>query len=122
MTRCGVAALAALVLTTGVWAQSALTIETAMSQLGDFDYNVRTAASGFIRRLSPDEARPVLAQTVATHEDGYVRYRALVLLVGFGGSEARDTVLEIGHTFQRRFGPVSLQLSRGLRRLHKYAR
>ncbi len=49
MTRCGVAALAVLVLTTGVWAQSALTIETAMSQLGDFDYNVRTAASGFIR-------------------------------------------------------------------------
>ena len=95
MTRCGVAALAALVLTTGVWAQSALTIETAMSQLGDFDYNVRTAASGFIRRLSPDDARPVLAQTVATHEDGYVRYRALVLLVGFGGSEARDTVLGI---------------------------
>ena len=95
MTRCGVAALAPLVLTTGVWAQSALTIETAMSQLGDFDYNVRTAASGFIRRLSPDEARPVLAQTVATHEDGYVRYRALVLLVGFGGSEARDTVLGI---------------------------
>ena len=92
MTRCGVAALAALVLTTGAWAQSALTLETAMSQLGDFDYNVRTAASGFIRRLSPDEARPMLAQTVATHEDGYVRYRALVLLVGFGGSEARDTV------------------------------
>ena len=53
MTRCGVAALAALVLTTGVWAQSALTIETAMSQLGDFDYDVRTAAVSYTHLTLP---------------------------------------------------------------------
>ncbi len=95
MTRWGVVAVAALVLVTSARAQPALTVDAAISQLGDFDYDVRTAASGFIRRLSTEEARPVLARAVATHEDGYVRYRALVLLVGFGGIEARDAVLGV---------------------------
>ena len=71
-----------------------VSLQEAISRLGDFDYDVRTQASSLIRRAPVDEAREALVSAVATHEDGYVRYRALVLLVGFGGVAARDTVFD----------------------------
>jgi HEAT repeat protein len=70
-------------------------LRTAIDQLGDFDHGVRTRASSLVRRAPEALARTVLAAAVGTHEDGYVRFRALVLLVGFGGPEARAAVLEV---------------------------
>ncbi|MDP7471379.1 MAG: hypothetical protein QGF21_02830, partial [Vicinamibacterales bacterium] len=65
----------------GEWA-----VADAIGQLGEFDYSTRIEAARTIRRASPIIAVPTLADAVATHEDGYVRYRALVLLTGFEDS------------------------------------
>ena len=69
-------------------------LTAAIDQLGDFDYNVRTRASSLVRRAPEEQARLALAAAVSEHEDGYVRFRALVLLVGFGGTVARQAVIE----------------------------
>ena len=70
-------------------------LRAAIDQLGDFDYDVRTRASSLVRRAPQEQARPALAAAVSGHEDGYVRFRALVLLVGFGGAVAREAVLGV---------------------------
>ena len=70
-------------------------LATAIDQLGDFDYDVRTRASSLVRRVPEEQARAALAPAVNGHEDGYVRFRALVLLIGFGGAVAKETVLGV---------------------------
>ena len=70
-------------------------LDGAIEQLGNFDYDVRSRASRLIRRAPEEEARPALAAAVSGHEDGYARFRALVLLVGFGGAAARQAVLGV---------------------------
>ena len=70
-------------------------LATAIDQLGDFDYDVRTRASSLVRRAPEEQARAALAPAVNGHEDGYVRFRALVLLIGFGGAVAKETVLGV---------------------------
>ena len=70
-------------------------LATAIDQLGDFDYDVRSRASSLVRRAPEEQARPALVAAVSGHDDGYVRFRALVLLVGFGGAAARQAVLEV---------------------------
>ncbi|MEE2791575.1 MAG: HEAT repeat domain-containing protein [Acidobacteriota bacterium] len=67
-------------------------LATAINQLGDFDYDVRIRASRLIRRTSSEQAQRLLATTIAGHDDGYVRFRALVLLMGFGEDAAADVV------------------------------
>ncbi len=74
-----------------VWQVSAAAeLATAIDRLGDFDYDTRTAAARALRRVSPSAVVPVLAAAVASHADGYVRYRALVLLTGFDDGLAHD--------------------------------
>ncbi len=70
-------------------------LTAAIDQLGDFDYDVRTRASSLVRRAPEEQARASLAAAVSGHEDEYVRFRALVLLVGFGGATAREAVLGV---------------------------
>jgi len=70
-------------------------LSAAIDQLGDFDYDVRTRASGLVRRAPEAQARSALSAAVRGHDDGYVRFRALVLLVGFGGPVAHEVVLEV---------------------------
>lgn len=92
-----VAAAVLVVTITGV-AQEPLAdadMAVAIDQLGDFDYEVRTRASSLLRRVPADQVQPALAAAAAGHEDGYVRYRALVLLIGFGGKPARDAVFDL---------------------------
>jgi HEAT repeat protein len=55
----------------------------AIGDLGSIEYDVRTRASRAVRRAPPAEAVPVLLKAVEQHDDGYVRYRALVLLSAF---------------------------------------
>lgn len=63
-------------------------LSTAIDQLVSFDYPTRTNAARTVRRSPAAEAVPLLAAAARSHQDGYVRYRALVLLAGFGDAAA----------------------------------
>jgi HEAT repeat protein len=64
-------------------------LQAAIDKLGDFDYPTRTAAARAIRRTPGSQTVPALIQAAAEHADGYVRYRALVLLTGFNDPRAK---------------------------------
>ena len=49
---------------------------------------------GLVRRTPAAQAVPALLQAVAEHADGYVRYRALVLLTGFNDPRTKDAMRE----------------------------
>jgi HEAT repeat protein len=69
-------------------------VAAAIDQLGDLDYAVRARAAQTVRRAPPAVAVAALLQAVAGHTDGYVRYRALVLLSGFNDPRTRDVMAE----------------------------
>jgi HEAT repeat protein len=69
-------------------------LKAAIDKLGDLDFATRTNASRLVRRTATAQAVPVLLQAVAEHRDGYVRYRALVLLTGFNDPRAKDAMRE----------------------------
>ena len=69
------------------------TLKEAIDRLGSLDYATRTAASAFVRRAAADQAVPALIEAVASHGDGYVRFRALVLLAGIGDPRTRDAMI-----------------------------
>lgn len=58
-------------------------LAAAIDQLGKLDYATRMRASRVVRRTPPPVAVPALLEAIDEHEDGYVRYRALVLLSAF---------------------------------------
>jgi len=74
---------------------SAAEIAASIDKLGSFDLPVRTAASRTVRRASPDRAVPALVKAVRDHANGYVRYRALVLLAGFSDWSAAETMHQV---------------------------
>jgi hypothetical protein len=49
-------------------------------------------ASRTVRRAAPDLAVPALIAAIGKHKDGYVRFRALVLLAGFRDPRTRDVM------------------------------
>jgi HEAT repeat protein len=61
-------------------------LNAAIDRLGKLDYEVRTSASRVIRRSQAALVVPALIDAAAANADGYVRYRALVLLTGFNDS------------------------------------
>ncbi|HEX4346419.1 MAG TPA: HEAT repeat domain-containing protein [Vicinamibacterales bacterium] len=69
-------------------------LKSAIDKLGDLDYETRTAAARTVRRAESAQAVPALVQAVAEHADGYVRYRALVLLTGFGDPRTTGAMRE----------------------------
>jgi HEAT repeat protein len=69
-------------------------LQAAINKLGDLDYATRTNASRVIRRTPATQAVPALLQAVSEHTDGYVRYRALVLLTGFNDPRTKDAMRE----------------------------
>src|SRR3979490_2491794 len=69
-------------------------LKAASDKLGDLDYDTRTAASRTVRRVPGAQAVPALLQEVAEHTDGYVRYRALILLTGFNDQRTKDAMRE----------------------------
>ena len=75
-------------------AVSAAQLKAAIDTLGNLDYATRTEASRTVRRTPATQAVAALMQTVADHADGYVRYRALVLLTGFNDPRAKDSMRE----------------------------
>jgi hypothetical protein len=64
----------------------------AIDRLGDLSFETRMNAARTVRRADPAVAVPKLLQAVAEHEDGFVRYRALVLVSGFNDPRARDSM------------------------------
>jgi HEAT repeat protein len=73
-------------------AVSAAQLTAAIDKLGDLDYATRTAASRTVRRTAPNQAVLALLRAVDEHPDGYVRYRALVLLTGFNDPRTKDAM------------------------------
>jgi HEAT repeat protein len=69
-------------------------LSAAINKLGDLDYDSRTAASRTVRRTPGTQAVPALLAAVSDHRDGYVRYRALVLLTGFNDPRTKDAMRE----------------------------
>ena len=69
-------------------------LKAAIDKLGDLDYDTRTAAARTVRRTDAAQAVPALVQAVAEHADGYVRYRALVLLTGFNDPRTKGAMRE----------------------------
>jgi HEAT repeat protein len=69
-------------------------LQAAIGKLGDLDYASRTTAARTIRRTAGAQAVPALLQAVGEHADGYVRYRALVLLTGFNDPRTKDAMRE----------------------------
>ena len=69
------------------------TLAAAIDDLGKLDYGVRTAASAAVRRAPAEQAVPALMNAVTSHADGYVRFRALVLLAGIGDPRTRDVMI-----------------------------
>jgi HEAT repeat protein len=69
-------------------------LQAAIDKLGDLDYATRTNAARTVRRTAASQAVPALLQAVGEHTDGYVRYRALVLLTGFNDPRTKDAMRE----------------------------
>jgi HEAT repeat protein len=75
-------------------AVTAAQLQAAIDKLGALDYTVRTNASRTVRRTPVAQAVPALMQAVSDHADGYVRYRALVLMTGFNDPRTKDSMRE----------------------------
>jgi HEAT repeat protein len=74
---------------------SAAQLKAAIDKLGNLDYETRTEASRTVRRTTAAQAVPALMQAVSDHADGYVRYRALVLMTGFNDPRTKDSMREV---------------------------
>jgi HEAT repeat protein len=73
---------------------SAQDLQSAVGRLGDLDYAARTKAGRVIRRAPGAVAVPVLLQAAREHADGYIRFKALILLVGFADPRTLDAMEE----------------------------
>ena len=69
-------------------------LQAAIDKLGDLDYPTRMAAARTVRRTANSQAAPALLRAVHEHADGYVRYRALVLLTGFSDPRTAEAMRE----------------------------
>jgi HEAT repeat protein len=76
----------------GPQAVSEQELQAAIDRLGNLDFPIRMNASRTIRRAPAAQAVPALIQAVSNHADGYVRFRALVLLSGFDDPRTPDVL------------------------------
>ncbi|MDH4066177.1 MAG: HEAT repeat domain-containing protein [Acidobacteriota bacterium] len=66
----------------------------AVGRLGDLDYDTRMRAGRAIRRAPEQLAVPALLEAVREHADGYIRFKALVLLTGFADPRTVDAMTD----------------------------
>jgi HEAT repeat protein len=69
-----------------------MTLKASIDNLGKFDAPTRIAAARAVRRASVAQAVPALMEAASGHTDGYVRFKALVLLSGFNDARAREVM------------------------------
>ncbi len=69
-------------------------LKTAIDNLGKVDYAVRTAAARSIRRAPVATVVPALIDAVAKNPDGYVQFRALVILSGLNDNRTHDVMVQ----------------------------
>lgn len=69
-------------------------LKAAIDKLGSIDFPVRMSAARTVRRAPAALAVPALTQAVDGHTDGYVRFRALVILAGFNDPRTRSLMRE----------------------------
>jgi HEAT repeat protein len=69
------------------------TLLAAIDRLGDLDYDTRMTAARTVRRTESRQAVPALVDAFEAHGDGYVRFKALVLLTGFPDPRTHDAML-----------------------------
>ena len=67
----------------------------AIGKLGDLDYPTRMTAGRTIRRAPAAQAVPALMQAVSEHADGFIRFRALIILTGFNDPRMPDVMEEL---------------------------
>jgi HEAT repeat protein len=70
-------------------------LTAAIDNLGTLDFATRMNAARTVRRVPPAQAVPALIEAVTGHADGYVRFRALVLLAGFNDGRTKSVVLPL---------------------------
>ncbi|MBI2221059.1 MAG: HEAT repeat domain-containing protein [Acidobacteria bacterium] len=70
-------------------------LRAAIDQLGQLDFNTRMNAARTVRRARPAQGVPALIEAVTSHADGYVRFRALVLLSGFNDPRTKSVILPL---------------------------
>ena len=71
---------------------TAAQVAAAIDKLGSIEFPVRSGASRTVRRAAPAIAVPALIRAVSSHQDGYVRFRALVVLSGFNDPRTHDVM------------------------------
>lgn len=76
-------------------AVTATQLAPAIDSLSSLEYPVRMEAARTVRRASAAVAVPALSEAAAAHKDGYVRFRALVLLSGFNDARTRDVMTRL---------------------------
>ena len=76
----------------GRGAVAAPQVKAAIDKLGVLEFPVRMEAARTVRRAAASVAAPLLTEAAASHKDGYVRFRALVLLSGFNDPGTRDVM------------------------------
>jgi HEAT repeat protein len=69
-------------------------LQAAIGKLGDLDYATRMKAGRAIRRAPEAVAVPALLNAAREHADGYIRFKALILLTGFGDPRTVDIMEE----------------------------
>jgi len=70
-------------------------VVAAIDKLADLEYPSRMDAARTVRRAAPTVAVPALTKAANGHADGYVRFRALVLLSGFNDPGTRDVMIRM---------------------------
>jgi len=76
----------------GPQALSGDAIRTSLDALGNLDFPVRMKAARALRRAPAEAVVPALIRAIEGHKDQFVRFRALVLLIGFNDSRTAELV------------------------------
>jgi len=69
-------------------------LKSAIDLLGSVDFPIRMDAARTVRRADAAMAVPALIEAVSSHADGYVRFKALVVLSGFTDPRIADVMLK----------------------------